>query len=362
MPIQAIITSAGRWLLGSGIHERVGGVARYFRTDTQENARISTEISGYVVSALVYLNSVTGDRTYLDRAVNIGQFLTRIAWDRALQIFPFEYSVQENQARPLAYFFDSGIIARGLLSLWRVTRDREFLDAAVACGWSMANDFRAGDNEFHPILGLPSKEPLERDSRWSRNPGCYQLKSALAWLELSEETGDPEFAGLYERVLEASLATYSDFLPGDPDPNRVMDRLHAYSYFLEGLIPALDRRRCQAAATSGLKCAATLFRQISPAFERSDVSAQLLRFRILAETAGAFPVDGLAAEEEARRLPGFQAEHFDLRIRGGFYFGRKGEEILPYVNPVSTVFAAQSLAMWHARQTGQSAIARQMLI
>jgi hypothetical protein len=163
-------------------------------------------------------------------------------------------------------------------------------------------------------------------------------------------------------VLDTALAGHEDFLPGDPDPDRVMDRLHAYSYFLEGLIPVLDRRRCLAAAASGLKRAAALFRQIAPAFERSDVGAQLLRFRIYAESAGAFPVDRLAAEEEARCLPVFQAEHFDMRIKGGFYFGRKGREVLPYVNPVSTAFAAQALAMWHAHQAGQPAIARQMLI
>lgn len=362
MPTQAIITSAGRWLLGSGIHERVGGVARYYRTDIQENARISTEISGYAVSAMVYLNSITGEAAYLDRAVNIGRFLTRNAWDSSLEIFPFEYCLHEKQHQPLAYFFDSGIIARGLLSLWRATGDKEFLDVAAACGRSMAKDFEAGEREFHPILQLPSKAPLERDCRWSRSPGCYQLKAALAWLELFEQTGDQEFAALYERMLDTALCNYEQFLPGDPDPCRVMDRLHAYSYFLEGLIPVLDRKRCLSAAASGLSRAAALFRQIAPAFERSDVSAQLLRFRIFAEAAGAFSVDCLAAEEEANRLPAFQAEHFDLRIKGGFYFGRKGGEMLPYANPVSTVFALQALAMWYAHQKGQPAVARQMLI
>ena len=44
-------------------------------------------------------------------------FLTSVAWDARLRVFPFECS-----ERPLAYFFDSGIIIRGLLSLWRVTR------------------------------------------------------------------------------------------------------------------------------------------------------------------------------------------------------------------------------------------------
>ena len=42
---------AGLWLLQSGIQEAGGGVARYYLADKRENRAVSTEITGYAVSA-----------------------------------------------------------------------------------------------------------------------------------------------------------------------------------------------------------------------------------------------------------------------------------------------------------------------
>ena len=60
-----------------------------------------------------------------------------------------------------------------------------------------------------------------------------------------------------------------------------------------------------------------------------------------------------AAQTEAARLRNFQAGGSDPRIDGGYYFGRKPGQWLPYVNPVSTAFALQALALWE--QCGQGA-------
>ena len=43
------------------------------------------------------------------------------------------------------------------------------------------------------------------EPRWSRSPGCYQLKSAMAWNDLFEAGGDEEFLQMYEGALAASL-------------------------------------------------------------------------------------------------------------------------------------------------------------
>ena len=70
-----------------------------------------------------------------------------------------------------------------------------------------------------------------------------------------------------------------------------MDRLHAYCYFLEGLLPVAERGEVRAALASGLARAAALYREIAPVFERSDVAAQLLRVRLIAHHLGAVPLD-----------------------------------------------------------------------
>ena len=333
-------------------------MARYRRTDLPQNQPISNEITGYAVSALAWLHSVSGEREYLERALAAGRFLTRRAWDAGLAAFPFEYAPPGNG---FTYFFDCGIIVRGLLALWRASGEAEFLEIAAECGRSMARDFAAGAC-IHPILRLPEKRPVACDHRWSRGPGCYQLKSAMAWFDLDEATGGSEFSGYYRATLDAALRTHRDFLPGEVDANRVMDRLHAYCYFLEGLLPAAGDPECAAALEEGIGRVAGYLREIGPTFARSDVYAQLLRVRLFAEWVRVAPVDRAAAEFEAGQLAEFQSAAGDPVVAGGFWFAHKDGVMLPFINPVSTAFGMQALALWRHYVAGGEAADRRALI
>jgi hypothetical protein len=347
---------AGAWFLESGIQEPSGGVARYYLADAKQNKPVSTEITGYAISALVYLYSLTQDERYLRAATSAARFLTRSAWDFKLRIFPFECS-----GPSLAYFFDSGIIIRGLLGLWRVTGDRELIDIAEQCGRSMAQDFAADNGGYHPILRLPEKDPLPRGEKWSREQGCYQLKSALAWYDLHKETGQAHFLKLYEDALTASLRTHDSFLPG-AEGDLVMDRLHAYCYFLEAILPRAERPEVAAALAGGIAKASHYLRNIAPQFERSDVYAQLLRVRVLTDCAGGAAVDRSAAAHEAGKIESFQLDDPDRRISGGSFFARRGGRLQPHVNPVSTAFGLQALAMWRQYLAGERQLAPGALI
>jgi hypothetical protein len=338
------LRNGGCWFLRSGIQEASGGVARYFRTDTNQNAAVSTEITGYAVSALAYLHSVSGsangDSEFLDAALRAARYLTDEAWDAASSTFPFE------PGSPHAYFFDIGIIARGLRAVWRATGDEAFRTRANEAALSLAFDFMGGDGErlgaFHPVITLPEKQPLEHEPRWSRRPGCYQLKSALAWLDDDE----PQGRLLFDEVLKSSLATHESFLADERDREKLMDRLHAYCYFLEALLFAPELETAKQALCTGIHRVAALLREIAPDFERSDVCAQLLRVRLVAHYAGISPLDENAALDEANRAALYQADSTDVRLNGGYWFGRKRGEMLPFMNPVSTAFCMQALEMW----------------
>jgi hypothetical protein len=236
------------------------------------------------------------------------------------------------------------------------------LDVALALGEAMKQDFAAATG-FHPVLTLPEKAPLEREpERWSRSTGCYQLKAAMAWWELAEATGESRFREPYQQLLEESLRNYGSFLPGHGRRARVMDRLHAFAYFLEGLLPRTDDRRCSTALCDGIGRLAFYLRDIAPEFERSDVYAQLLRIRLYADWAGVAPLDLAGAEFEAQQLAAFQVIDADPRLNGGFRFGRAAEEWLPYVNPVSAAFAMQALELWRAAKESGAAPLRHLLI
>jgi len=347
----------GEWFLHSGIQQPDGGVARYYLADPCRYLPASTEITGYAASTFVYLHSVTHDARYLDRATAAGRFLAA-AWDPASQTMPFEI-----EPAAFAYFFDCGIVVRGLLAGWRATGEPEFLDIAVAAGQSMARDFATLAGDFCPILALPAKTPLPRDPlRWSRTATCYQLKSAMAWCDLFEATGETRFLEPYDLVLEASLRTYHDFLPGHPERPKVMDRLHAFCYFLEGLLPRAGDLRCAAALRDGMASVACHLRAIAPEFERSDVYAQLLRIRLYADWLGVAPLDVPSAQFEADRLAAFHAVDSDPRRNGGYWFGRRNGQTLPFINPVSAAFACQALELWETSRAGGAQAHRHLLI
>jgi hypothetical protein len=329
------------WLLRSGIREANGGVARYYRSDLEKNAPVSTEITGYAVSALVHLHPfVSPDITSLEPAVESARYLAREAWSDCDATFPFELGSK------FAYFFDIGIIVRGLLAAYSATRDPEFAQRAKDAGLSLAFDF-LGDGVFHPVITLPEKQPLDYEpKRWSRSPGCYQLKSALAWKDIGDAFGDEHAAKMFEMALSVAMSQYEDFLPGVDEPEKVMDRLHAYCYFLEALLSVGDRPACRVVLEQGIQRVSNYLLEISPKFERSDVCAQLLRVRLIAHHALGLALDEQAADDEARRAASYQGKSEDVRIDGGFWFGRKGQEMLPFVNPVSTAFCAQALLLW----------------
>jgi hypothetical protein len=354
--IETQLNAAGRWFLHSGIQDVSGGVARYYRSDLRENARISTEITGYAISTLIFFHARSGEPEYLEAAFRAARFLTRTAWCRKCGAFPFEYwSVGDHcgNVPMLAYFFDTGIVIRGLLAAWRATQETEFRDTAITAGRAMLADF-PNNGTIHPILNLPDKRPLAYRPHWSASPGCYQLKSAMAWFALFEVTGEAQYLKAYESALESAVASQREFLPGESDPQKVMDRLHAYAYFLEGLLPVLHRSDCGRIFREGLCRAAGHLRDIAHVFVRSDVCAQLLRLRLYGESIGAVPLDRTAAAHEAEETLAFQIssdEH--VASRGGFLFGRKHGHMMPFVNPVSTGFCAQALALWRDRQDGE---------
>ena len=330
----------------SGIRDSRGGFARYYRSDSQQNLPVSNEITGYAVSALLYLHRSLppGElrESCLHAALETARYLTREAWDAGSATFPFEPS------SPKVYFFDTGIIARGLLAAWKQTGDREFYSRARDASLSMAFDF-LGDGEIYPVISLPDKQPLSYEASWSREPGCYQTKSALAWLGVGEESG----RRMFDTVLASALATHEAFLDAVPEPEKLMDRLHPYCYFLEALLAVADRADCRAALASGIDRVGTLLRRISPQFERSDVGAQLLRVRLIAHHLNVIQLNEEAACDEADRAASFQFHGDDPRSLGGFGFGLKRGAMMPFVNPVSAVFCLQALNLWHQHRAGE---------
>jgi len=78
-----------------------------------------------------------------------------------------------------------------------------------------------------------------------------------------------------------------------------------------------------------------------------------LRVRLIAHHLGAVALDEGAARDEVARARSYQSDSSDTRLRGGFWFGKKRGEMLPFMNPVSAAFCLQAIALWEQHQSRQ---------
>jgi hypothetical protein len=342
--VEDSIERAKGWILNSGIQEHEGGVARYLRTDTGVIAQVSSEITAYFLSSLLFFKY--GESRH---ARNAARYLCETAWNAEHQVLLFERPASERP--PAVYFFDSGIAGLALLEMWRSTGEGRFLNRAIDIGRSMAKDFVTLSGSFAPVLTLPLKTASQVQGWWSRSPGCYQLKAAVLWRRILEHASEPLFAGLYENALTRALADSKSFLSGI-GADYIMDRLHAFLYFLEGLLPVATVGQYADQINDGIAQAAAHVAAASPRYARSDVYAQLLRLRLLSFSVAGVPLDRNAVDEEVRQLLTFQITATDPRLGGAFAFGAKLCRRLPFANPVSTIFAVQALSLWLDFQMG----------
>jgi hypothetical protein len=350
--MNSCIYSGLRWLITSGIQDESGGVSRYYVADDRRYQNTSTVNTGYYVSALLKANE-GGEKELLEHAVKSGRFLVEKAFDANLELFRVEVGADGEGSTREARFFDCCIAARALLHLWQATSDPVFLDRAERCGIAMRTRMSRVDGSFFPLLDLKSGEPRAGTDSWSVEAEVYQLKSSLAFLELSDATGNREFDTSTQLMLNWCLKTHEGFVRGDDAPEDIMGRLHAYCYFLEGLLPvAAEVMKASHALQHGLLDVENLMREVAASYQRCDVVAQLLRLRLYADRIGAMELDFAEAEKEAQTLEQFQHQSTDPKIDGGFAFARRNGQLTPHVNPASTALAIQALAMWEQAEDG----------
>ena len=336
-----------KWLTGSGIQNKSGGVAQYYCADVGKYREVAVGTTGSFISALLKLHWSEGEPVP-GVALRAGHFLTKHAFDRDSDLFALGPSTNPNSSSLHASFVECGIVIRGLLDLWRATGDRACLDHAERCGLALCGKMSIVDGSFFPLYDIAMNHPHSGSGAWSVEPGVYQLKVGLAFLELAEATGMGQFKASTEFMRTWALKRQESFLLDDTEePQLMMDRAHAYCYFLEGLLPeaALDRD-CRQALQFGLLRVENLVDEIGGQFQRCDVLAQVLRLRLYADIIGVMELNRGRADQEATRIAEFQIQSPDPRVDGGFAFARQRSELLQHINPATTAVAVQALQMW----------------
>lgn len=191
------------------------------------------ETTGYIIPTLLNWYRLTGEAEAKRRALEMAD------WELTIQLANGAIPALSN-GEPVV--FDTGQVLFGWLNAYAETNDRKYLEAAIRGGnWLLDN--------------------LDEDHTWRRygNPGSnepnlYNVRFALALLDLARISGDQKYSGATTNFLQWVLSQEEG--QGWFRYNCLTDNehplLHTIAYTAQGLLEAgvaLDDRRCLDAAT-----------------------------------------------------------------------------------------------------------------
>jgi hypothetical protein len=326
---------AAEWLVDSGICRPGFGVAEQYRRDVTQYAPVSNRATAHYVSTLLWLFETWGETRHIDRALTVAQYLSRVAKESNTLAFPGERLTHGRSAEDR--LDETSVMVRALLRSWEASHHAEFLMRAIECAKSM-----------------------------QRMPGRCLPRPALAWLELADLTGNPQWRELYDSSLAWNLTFYPDFLglrgrkaaATQASEARNESELISGCRFLEELLPALASPRSRpSAAVSAFERIFSFVGQWLQASAQgtmsSEACARVLRLRLYAAGLGLMKLDVERAEQEASLLGDMQADHHDRRVEGGFHAGLRSGATEPVVGLTASAICMQALAQWQQLQSGE---------
>lgn len=369
------------WLMNSGVQNMTdderyrGGVNGWYDMVTHDYGFLYSEISGYAITTLYHLYVKTGDREYLERAQLIGEWMLKVAMHRCggvktrLYYRPYEALSEGEQfyafRNEVIFTFDTGIVLEGLINLYKATRERKYLEAALHMGEFILGMQRS-DGFFDYAMNGETGETVKDDfGRWSRQHGAYHAKSITGLIDLYKLTGDDIYRAAAIRFCDAALAMQEEsgrFITTLETNDTVM---HPHCYAAEGLMYigrelGIDRYVNAAwrattwmfdnqAENGGV---AQLYRARDDTFidyQRSDILSQMLRLGLYfysSEYTGGNKAPFFKKLERLRkRLEASQVRSGEQK--GGFLYGTDIDGQQPFsINTWSSLFAIETLSKY----------------
>jgi len=368
MALQEAISGAIKWILHSGIQnisedkKKHGGFNSWFDLDKKNYKYIYSEITGYGKTTLSFLYDRTGDSLFLERAVLAGEWLLDNAFHELGGVRTRYYLDDDKEAADYSfesgqlYTFDSGMALFGLLSLYKFSKDKRFLDGAIKIGKFLVDKCQKPDGSlfayYDSARGLVSEY-----KKWSTQSGSFHAKTAMGLSLLYEMSGDIKYLKSAESLCDAALkfqekdGRFVTFFEGGGT------HLHPHLYSCEGLLfvgRKLNNEKYISAAVSGIIWALSnvkdggilnyLFMGGSfNLYERTDALSQLLRLSSFCLQKGLIGDD---YQEKIKSLAS-RLLNFQEKESGGFYYGfHDNGEKLNHINSWCTMFALQALCYY----------------
>ncbi len=360
---QDSVSLAKNWLVNSGIQSKAGGFYSWIDLDAQAPAFLYSEITGYAITTLLFLNRLTQDSGLIRRAQTAadwllqkamhpcGGFKARLYQDN-INIDPLYSFYSEN-----IFSFDTAMALYGLVNLYKQTEQENLLRICQKCADFLINRMQNPDGSFNSIYSAKTSANINPMDKWSNQPGSFHAKIALGMADLFEITNKIKYKEAAIKICEFALTKQDESGRFITDDITQTTHLHPHSYTIEGLIYAGATFKIQKFITQAEKAVKWMFKYVDKAglndiydpksakfglFQRSDILAQALRIGLI------FNQD--KASLLKTRLENYQYLKENSQQSGGFVYNLQGR----HLNSWCSMFALQALAL----ERGYSLIGR----
>lgn len=341
------------WILNSGIQNitanarKNGSFNSWYDIDKKTYPFMYSEITGYGITALLYLYNITGKEIFLERANLAGNWLLNQAMHECGGIITRIY--HDGKIDRMVYVFDSGMVLYGLVNLARISNNDRYLDGAKTVADFLLR-MQMSNGRFNAMFDVETG-PLNSDEKWSTQPGGYHAKISFGMIELSKILDKDRYEKSAKKVCDAALG-FQDcsgrFVFGGKT------HLHPHAYACEGLFyatktlgknytesieKAVRWALNQQSANGGLS---TLCSESGvDENQRTDVLSQLVRLGVLMFQENMLLGCKEGVERLLRRLLSFQ--NLDGAQAGGFFYGYEHGQRLNHINSWCSMFALQAI-------------------
>ncbi len=365
---QERIKLAENWLLDSGIQntsgQHKGGFNAWYDITNKQRPFIYSEITGYGISTLLYLNTIKSSEKFVERACAAADWLIRRAFFEDKSVLCRFYH-ETKEFTPRLCTFDAGMCLKALVNLYRQTRRKTYLKSSVKIGDWLTHEMQKEDGSLFARHLLDEKRFQDDDYKWSAQSGSFHAKNIIGLLDLGFLTDNTAYIESADKLCQWALKMQKKdgrFITNTKDESTF---LQPHCYSIEGILCAgvsLKKRKYMDSAVKGVEW--IMNHQMTnggfPAYynestrgfstnESADMSAQVIRLMLIFSELRELKVDLNKVEEGVRRLFDFQyVNDEEPYAYGGFLAGPAWFEndYKPHVNSWVTMFVLQTVHMY----------------
>jgi len=350
------------WVVNSGIInkendvKKKGGVYAWYEPDEKKFSYLYSEITGYMITFLVYFFHKTGDKKYLKLAEDCARWLTKISYFKPTQGVFCRYYPESGTFRRQICTFDNGIVLNGLVNLYKVSKILSLREIIENLDKKIKSNFKTEKFCLHRYL--PDEKRFEEEaSPWSHQGGSFLLKSAMGILN---QGLDKDGIGLVKNICEKVIRMQEEDGRFITDKFKNNTYLHPHCYALEGLTVAgvaLKRKDFLEAARKGVEW---IIKEQLPSggfpnqfsnnkfssSESIDIDSQVMRLWTIHDSLNLISLDAADYAKGIKNIMSFQNSSKEKIISGGFRYGTDIEgKQLNHINTWGSLFALQALDM-----------------